>query len=222
MQVLAERFQLGESFDQAGRNVLGVRGHEADALDRGFLAKRGGAGRRSPLFRAKPGSAPYAFTFWPSRVTSRTPCSVPARAPRPGCPRRPAKPPGPRTDGHDAVGAVVGAARHDLHPGERALPPRPAEVRRSNRVVCSGEGPGGAAARRGAPRSDGGARAGSAGPTQDVHDGVAPAERTRGRLCARQPATTTRRAGCSRFSRRASPRWPSRRVSAFSRIEQVL
>ena len=40
--------------------------------------------------------------------------------------------------------------------------------------------------------------------------------------CAQQPPTPTMRAGSSRLSRRASPRWESRRLSAASRIEQVL
>ena len=40
--------------------------------------------------------------------------------------------------------------------------------------------------------------------------------------CAQQPPTPTTLAGSSDFSRLASPRWPRKRLSAVSRIEQVL
>jgi hypothetical protein len=40
--------------------------------------------------------------------------------------------------------------------------------------------------------------------------------------CAQQPPTPTTRSGSSPFSRLASPRWAMKRLSADSRIEQVL
>ena len=40
--------------------------------------------------------------------------------------------------------------------------------------------------------------------------------------CDQQPPTPITVPGRSDFSRLASPRWPTSRVSAFSRIEQVL
>ena len=40
--------------------------------------------------------------------------------------------------------------------------------------------------------------------------------------CAQQPPTPTTRSGSSDFSRFASPRWAMKRLSADSRIEQVL
>ena len=40
--------------------------------------------------------------------------------------------------------------------------------------------------------------------------------------CDQQPPTPITRSGSSDFSRLASPRWPTSRVSAFSRIEHVL
>src|SRR3954454_15997441 len=42
------------------------------------------------------------------------------------------------------------------------------------------------------------------------------------RDCDQQPPIPITRSGSSVFSRLASPRWPTRRLSAFSRIEQVL
>ena len=40
--------------------------------------------------------------------------------------------------------------------------------------------------------------------------------------CAQQPPTPITRSGSSRLSRLASPRWATKRLSAVSRIEQVL
>jgi hypothetical protein len=40
--------------------------------------------------------------------------------------------------------------------------------------------------------------------------------------CAQQPPTPITFVGSSDFSRLASPRWPTKRLSADSRIEQVL
>ena len=56
---------------------------------------------------------------------------------------------------------------------------------------------------------------------QHVHEREVAEEPSR-RLWARHPATTTSLAGVLPLQPRRRPRWPASRVSAFSRMEQVL
>ena len=98
--------------------MRGREAHAAQARDRVEAPQQAGEGRTA-LGRGR--SLPKALTFWPSRVTSSTPSATRARTSASTASRGPAALRAARR-GHDAVGADVGAAAHDLDPGlERPL-----------------------------------------------------------------------------------------------------
>ena len=121
VQVLAHRFEVGERPDQPGRDVLGMRGHEADAGESRHVSQRleqvGEVLRpgesRFPAVGVHVLAEQRHFAHAPLRQSPHFLHDVAGRAA------------GLRSAhvGHDAVRAEVGAAGHDLDPGQRALPP---------------------------------------------------------------------------------------------------
>src|SRR3954468_16683135 len=172
--------------------------------------------RRSSLNERRSGrrSRPYEFTFWPRRVTSRTPsaASAPTSATSSSSGRETSR---PRVEG------TMQYEQRQLQPTEictqawnsRArLPGRwPVKPSNSKKPCAVSE----SLVRNSAslwtwPGPNATSTNGKRSKTSSLTD------------WAQQPPTPTTTSGRSRLTRLASPRWATKRSSAFSRIEQVL
>ena len=202
--------------DHVLADVLGVRARVADAVDSVDAVDRRRAARRTSSSSSFGRSRPNEHTFCPSSVTSGRPrrpaAPPPRRSPRPG-----ATDLAPARGRHDAVGAaaVAAHARSGPTPGTRARacigrwPVKPSNSKKPCAVSA-------------VARQELGELVHLARPERHVHEREHLED-----LAPSAIATSTRRSpitrcGSSALSRLASPRWPVRRLSAFSRIEQVL
>src|SRR3954468_18099803 len=164
--------------------------------------------------RAGRRSRPYEFTFWPSSVTSRTPS---AASPRTSATSSSSG----RETSRPRVEGTMQYEQRQLQPTEICthawnsrvrLPGRwPVKPSNSKKPCAVSE----SLVRNSAslwtcPGPNATSTNGKRSKTSSFSD------------CAQQPPTPTTRSGFSDFSRLASPRCPMRRLSAFSRIEQVL
>ena len=215
VDVLAERRQLGVGADHVLAHVLRVRARVADAVDSRRPRRPAPAARRSVIRLSLRQVAAVAVDVLAEQGHLAHAVGGEALAPRRAAPpgRGSARARGSRGRCSRSRRSCS-PARSAARPGTRA-PAAPAGGRRSPRTRSSPGRVSESEVRNSArrwiwPGPKATSTNGKRSKTSSLTD------------CAQQPPTPTTRSGSSPLSRLASPRWAMKRLSADSRIEQVL